>query len=356
MCKFQSDFRVLDNIVALNLSVSLWTGKKKLETQDLGGVELPPEDLASLGSKRIADPEKLKIFATLKARASSYLDKHAVRFMGGWGVPIPKLGIVIDELLKIRDDFEQAKATFLSEYDTSLGEWIDSHKEWASIIRDSTVSSDYVRSRLNFKWQAFRINPVLEHENTTAVIESGLAEEVDGIADTLYGEIAHAAKDMWTRVFSGRTEVTQKALSPLRTLKEKLAGLSFIEPHVCHVVDIMDGALKRMPEKGFIKGNDLLLLHGLVKLLQDGDDLLRHSQQIIAGYGPATVLDDLLKQAAPMNTREDMTADSDDCRCLEMPDIANSGKQANPVQTPEHFDSVLPLAASAQSIPSMGLF
>ena len=55
MCKFESNFEVLDKIVALNLDVTLWTGRKKLEAQDLGGVNLPPEDLASLGSKRIAD-------------------------------------------------------------------------------------------------------------------------------------------------------------------------------------------------------------------------------------------------------------------------------------------------------------
>ncbi len=277
MCTFQTDFKVLDDIVALNLDVSLWTGRKKLESQDFGDVELPPRDLASLGSKRIADPEKLKIFSTLKSRASSFLDKHAVRFMGGWGVPTPKLGMIIDELLKIRAEFEQAKTDFLAEYDKSLGDWINNHSQWASIIRDSTVSSDYVRARLHFKWQAFRVNPITEHENPRAVLEAGLSEEVENVADTLYGEVAHASKDMWNRVLVGRTEVTQKALSPLRTLRGKLEGLSFVEPHVCYVVDIIDGALKRMPKKVPIEVTDWVLLQVLVIWLQDGEALLDHS-------------------------------------------------------------------------------
>ena len=77
MCKFESNFEVLDKIVALNLDVTLWTGRKKLEAQDLGGVNLPPEDLASLGSKRIADPEKLKVFSTIKCRAASFVSFHS---------------------------------------------------------------------------------------------------------------------------------------------------------------------------------------------------------------------------------------------------------------------------------------
>ena len=77
MTQLVSDIRILDNLLALNLNVSLWSARRKMSQEDLGGAELPPEDLASLGSKRIADPENLKVFGTLKARAFNYLDRHA---------------------------------------------------------------------------------------------------------------------------------------------------------------------------------------------------------------------------------------------------------------------------------------
>ena len=60
MTQLVSDIRILDNLLALNLNVSLWSARRKMSQEDLGGAELPPEDLASLGSKRIADPENLK--------------------------------------------------------------------------------------------------------------------------------------------------------------------------------------------------------------------------------------------------------------------------------------------------------
>ena len=76
MAQLVSDIRILDNLLALNLNVSLWSARRKMSQEDLGSAELPPEDLASLGSKRIADPENLKVFGTLKARAFNYLDRH----------------------------------------------------------------------------------------------------------------------------------------------------------------------------------------------------------------------------------------------------------------------------------------
>ena len=85
-----SDIRILDNLLALNLNVSLWSARRKMSQEDLGGAELPPEDLASLGSKRIADPENLKVFGTLKARAFNYLDRHGVRFMASVQGSAPK--------------------------------------------------------------------------------------------------------------------------------------------------------------------------------------------------------------------------------------------------------------------------
>jgi len=83
MQNIQSDITILDNLLALNLDISLWSARKKMTVEDMGGAQLPPEDLASLGSKRIADPESLKVFSTLKSRAFCYLDRHGVRFMSG---------------------------------------------------------------------------------------------------------------------------------------------------------------------------------------------------------------------------------------------------------------------------------
>ena len=294
MTQLVSDIRILDNLLALNLNVSLWSARRKMSQEDLGGAELPPEDLASLGSKRIADPENLKIFGTLKARAFNYLDRHGVRFMSGWAIPEEKAGEIVQELLNIRTEFQKEKETFLAGYDQNVQAWIEKHHQWGEIIRNSLVGPDYVRARMDFRWQLYKVAPLEQHTDNTAVLEAGLAEEVQGLGGTLFDEVAKSADDIWRRVYHGKTEVTHKALSPLRTLHTKLTGLSFVEPHVAPVADIVQAALQRMPKKGNITGTDLLLLQGLVCLLKDSTALVGHAQKVVEGYGPALVLDALL--------------------------------------------------------------
>lgn len=336
----QSDITILDSLVALNLEITLWSARKKMMPEDFGGVELPPEDLASLGSKRIADPETLAIFGTLKSRAFNFLDRHGVRFMSGWAIPEEKADMIIAKLIEIHDEFQKAKADYLRDYDSSLQEWIAKHRKWGDIIRNSIVSSDYVRNRMSFKWQLFKVEPLMESEKTTAVSNSGLAEEVTNLGNTLYSEIARSASEIWKKVYEGKTEVTHKALSPLRTLHDKLLGLTFVEPHIAPIADIIQTALKRVAPKGNIVGSDLIMLQGLVCLLKDSESLVLHSQKLIDGYGPATVLDALLENAgAQSNDKEG----------------ANMMKE-EVISDIEAILPELPPLSSRINIPSMGLW
>ena len=130
-----SDVTILKSLLVTQLSVSLWSGRKKLGASDLGDAELPPAELASLGSKKIADPATLKIFATLKSRAVAMLDRVGVRFIGGWAIPENKASDVTTALVAIRDQFEKEKADFLADYDDAIQKWITDpkHSSWAGI-------------------------------------------------------------------------------------------------------------------------------------------------------------------------------------------------------------------------------
>ena len=139
--------------------------------------------------------------------------------------------------------------------------------------------------------QLYKVAPLECHADENAVLEAGLADEVTGLGGTLFAEVAKSAQEIWRRVYMGKTEVIHKALSPHRTLYGKLVGLSFVEPHVAPVADIIKAAFGRMPAKGTITGTDLFLLQGLICLLSDSEALVLHAQKPIEGYGPATVLD-----------------------------------------------------------------
>ncbi|MGE4440579.1 MAG: DUF3150 domain-containing protein [Desulfomicrobium sp.] len=274
-----TDIKVLDSLLALHLEVNIWTARKKLSPEDFAGATLPPEDLASLGSKRVCDPEALRVFGTLKARAVSLLDRHGVRFLGGWAIPESQADAIVTELEQILQDFNAAKEDFLSRYDESVRDWIAKHTGWEQIIADSTVSADYVRSRMGFIWRLYRIVPP---DSADPVME-GLKDEVVSLGQTLFGEVSKAATEAWHKCFAGKTEITRKALSPLRTIHQKLAGLSFVEPRVSPVADLIHTAFEHLPKRGRIEGANLLMLQGLVSLLRDTDGLIEHGQKIMDG-------------------------------------------------------------------------
>lgn len=285
-----ADAKLFKHLMVLNLDVSIWSARKKLSPSDFGGATLPPEELASLGSKKICNPEDLRIFGTLKSRAVNMLDRIGVRFLGGWGIPEHTAEKVVKDLKAIHDDFMDAKDKFLASYDQHILDWINLHPEWKDIIKNSVVDANYVRNRIGFKWQLFKLAPPKKN-----FIHDGLKDEVSKLGHTLYGEISKAAEDAWNKCYSGKDKVSHKAISPLRSIYKKLNGLSFVEPCAAPIADLLKTAFDRIPARGFIKGADLLMLHGVLALLRDPHSLVEHGKSIIKGKTPDSILRNLIQ-------------------------------------------------------------
>lgn len=288
-----TDIAVLDRLLVVNLDVHIWSARKKLLPQDFGGASLPPEELASLGSKKVCDPDDLKKFATLKARATTLLERTGIRFLNGWTIPCDSQTEIDASLGAIRDEFNIAKTDFLRRYEQSVQEWIGRHPGWENIIQNSVVSEDYVRSRLDFKWQMFRI--VMPETQSQDNLES----DVKSLGDALYNEIAKDASEIWKNCYEGKAEVTRKALSPLKTMYDKLMGLTFIEPRVSPIASLIDSALNYIPAKGPITGATLLMLQGLVSLLRNPSEIVAHGQKMLDGEDASDILAGIVNTPLP---------------------------------------------------------
>lgn len=272
--------QVLDHIHCINLSISVWSARKKMSAADLGGsVELPPDELASLGSKRMCDPADLKIFGTLKSRVVSFLDRHGVRFLGGWAIPSDQVDEVLNYLTTVKGDFTAAKERFLADYDANVADWISRFPNWQEALQNSIVNPDYVRSRFRFSWQTFQVVSKTEDIHP----DSGLQEELAGLGGQLFHEIAGMAKESWRTSYQGKDVVSQRALNCFDVMKEKLKGLSFIDPKVSPVVDMLETMLGMMPAEGKITGAQLLMLQGVLSMLMNPEQLYTHAQAIMDG-------------------------------------------------------------------------
>ena len=319
---------VLDQILAINLNITLWSARTKLTAEDFSGIELPPDELASLGCKKICDPAKLAVFTKLKSRAFTLLDRHGVRFLSGWAIPEDKAGDIIKSLCEIRDEFLSAKAEFLSSYDDTIDQWVNAHPNWTNLISGSTVSREYVDSRMSFAWQLYRVAPAAGIVDENAMEESGLSDEIEGLGNTLFSEITKDADEIWKKVFEGKTEVTHKALSPLKTMRDKLSGLTFIAPHVLPVVELIETALMKMPKKGYITGAPLLMVQGLVSILKDRSALLAQVEAMMVSHSPQDDLSDFFAGFIPPTP------------ILALDDIPNRESASHPLYPVGHIDSM----------------
>ena len=81
----------------------------------------------------------------------------------------------------------------------------------------------------------------------------------------------------------GRDEVTQKFVRPVRAIRDKLAGLSFLDPGIAPLVGSIDEVLAAVPRKGKISGPSLAALRGVVTLLTDPVKMREHGKMMLEG-------------------------------------------------------------------------
>jgi hypothetical protein len=259
--------KVLQGLVLVHLSFSVWSGKKKLRPEDLKGANLPPDKLASLGSKRIFDPDALKVFATLKRQAERSCEEVGVRFLGGYAIPEEKLTPLMEKMELIEQSFATAKTNFLSAYDDNLKDWLAEAGEWSEIVARAVEPANRVAERLSCGFTAFKVESPGE---TASAVQQPLERQVDSLADQLIHEIGALAKSTWEESYRGRTSVTRKALRPLKAILDKLSSLSFVGPDkISGLVSNVHAALDTVSRSGPVTGATLMGLVGVLCELSD---------------------------------------------------------------------------------------
>ena len=289
--------QVLDQVALIHLDVSLWEGRKKLRSEDLKGAagELPPADVASLGSKKIIDPKEVAPFGRIKKRAERELAAIGTRLIGGYAIPLDRLDEATRALEELHTEFYQEKASFLDRYQERVDAWVASHAEWAPIIRRAVPDPSEPRSRLGFGWTTVQLKPVGDDPDRSA----GLGDQVAALGKGVLGDVAEEAARTWRDSFQGRPEVGQRAVRPVRRLAEKLQAWVFVDPKVYELAGQAEAVLEALPKSGPIQGKDLSALQGLVLLLSDPD---RTAAQIQGTPATAQEDEEVSEEEAPVTT------------------------------------------------------
>lgn len=270
MTTLQSNkIQVLNKLLMVGLEVNIWSARKKLREEDLGDdLQLPPAELASLGSKRIIDPDHLKPFETLKRRAVRLLQERGTQFMGAYVIPEAIAGEVAAELETFEREFIDAKSSFLAAYDQSCSEWINrpwEKPEWREAICRAITPKAVVEARLGFRFSVWRVLP----DESSPILTTGLEREVQGLSGQLFREIADEAEEISENTLRGTNSVTQKTVNRIWKMHAKLTSLAFLSPEVQGLADYLSKKLLALPQKGKLNGSDFQSLFSLVLNMSD---------------------------------------------------------------------------------------
>ncbi|WP_445368705.1 DUF3150 domain-containing protein [Methylomonas sp. BW4-1] len=277
---------ILDQVVLVKVDATIYGARKKLNKEDLvlaDGSKLPPEDLASLGSKRLLDPDRLSVFNRLKKEAERICLRVGTRFLGGFIVPVAAAAQVTTELDRIAGDFAQARAEFLAGYDAAVQDWMVKHPEFAGIIEKAIDSVALVATRLAFDYLV--VSVALPEQMPTQEIER-LESKIGSLSEQMFHEIAVDANLLVEQSLLGKEQVTRNALRPIKRIRDKLDGLSFLDHRVAPVVATIDDLLGKIPNRGTIEGSLLQEILATAMLLADPDKTRQHGEGLLAAQAP----------------------------------------------------------------------
>lgn len=313
---------VLAHLVIIHIDCSIWTGQCRLTPQDLklaDGSQLPPSELANLGSKKVCDPKDLSPFYQYRREAQVLCERVGLRFYGSFAVPEDAVSHILTQLDTIARKFAETKQQFLMKYHQNIEGWISKHPEYADVLRAAVLPQESVAKRLDFDYTIYRMQP--SHDDS-------LVRQVGGLAQTLFVDVAKEANEMFRQSMANTVTFTRRALRPLKRIQEKLAGLQFLDTRVTPIYDTTSDLLNRIDAGGPFHAALQHETRALVLLLSDPEKVQLLGEGLL---DVSSLLASEATETAGITDNVDM-GDSDVDTALSTTDITPS----SPAPTPSH--------------------
>lgn len=263
----------IENCLLVSLEVSITTPARKATASDLGLKDIPPGDLATLGSFRIFDPEETKPLFTLKRQAERALFEVGAKF-GRMGVIIPPSAQVktIDELEIVRQKFDARRSIILASFQDKQEDWFTKYPEYEEILRAKQAESrrDIARGIL-FGYTACAIG---------YSANGNLEGKVSSLHEQVISDVSTEAKSLLDSRFIGSDKIRWQTVETIRKLRNKVNDLAFLNQSLSVIVRMMDEVLdKHTIRKPWIAENAFMEMMGMLFVLSDPLAIKRHANQ-----------------------------------------------------------------------------
>ncbi len=268
--------QIYSNSLGLILDIRTWSGSKNLKPEDFQGIELPPEELVSLGSKRIHSKESFKPLQAVRTKAVTYLEGVALSLYSGkiWIAPEARKDEIEAALVDLSREFTTERYNFLADFYREQDAWLEKNSRWASILRPYLETPASIDKKFGFTWRVFRMSSAENDQGFAEVLTADLTGTMLREISILAGETYNSLRD--------RERATFKNLNRLDRLAEKLRGLSFVNPGVSVIEQELQQFLDQRDSGGVLTGTALFKLTRLLVQLKSPDvlkDILDAAEQ-----------------------------------------------------------------------------
>jgi len=296
--------QVLNDVIAVHLHFSCWTGRKKLDECDLSiRGETPPKEVINLGSKHTTDPKALKVFNTLKRQAERLCLSVGIPFLGGYAIPTNKANNIADGLAKIVAKYETEKAAYLLKHEEIQSELIEAFPMYENILRKALTPVDVVEQRISADFSMFQVQSA---QSKVSKASTGLNNQVNSLSQTLDADILKSANKLLESLTSAIAP-NQTNVNGLKAIREKVEGLAFLNGRFSTLVTEIKKIESAMPITGKLSTDETNLLSGLLFRMSDKDKLASLMSTI------STPITEVPEPSEPSTTTHtDMVFDSDD--------------------------------------------
>ena len=271
---------LLDKLIFVSLDISLIGGRFQMTPDDVGinKSDLPPEDLASLGSMYSIPQESIKVGRNIKAKLKRLLETHGFKSDLGFAITEDKLNALVPEIKDLQSKFSTWKDTLVETLDELAQVQIDKNPEYKRSLIGRAPTKEYIDSQIDFGMT------ISKSTVTRLSFEiDGLAKSFD-IAQSLLNSVsADIERFIATRknaIAEGKpTSLTRKSIALLASnLFNRLSDYSFVSTTVKDAVSTLESVLVDVQNAfhgSHCPSQDIVGTLSLLKAYTDPSALLR---------------------------------------------------------------------------------
>ena len=218
---------ILNNVSIVHVLVNVWSARAKIGKEELPSTVtdmLPPEGLATLGTKRLFNPDKIRPFNSIRSKVSAYLDLYGVRVLGGWAIPNSTIDVVMNELADINNMFDDLLADFENSYEEGVREWAETFPEYQTLLYNSVPSIEQVRDKFKFSVSKFKVSPQFEDNSGDFV------NDVTNLDKTLLERTAVDLQEAYKQSLSKTKVFSERSFNCVDKIVDKLDSFAFTNP------------------------------------------------------------------------------------------------------------------------------